>query len=276
MRFAHRLLVSNTLNLKAEDNYRHLADLLRKLDNPRVLVVGGRTVGEGMEAILALGPGIHLIQTDITPGPQTEIVCDAHQLPFAGGSMDGVIIQAVLEHVFDPGQCVEEIYRVLRPSGLVYAETPFMQQVHLGAYDFTRFTHLGHRRLFRRFDEISSGPTAGPATALAWAWRHFLTSWSSGRVLNFALEAFARLTAWPLLQFDRWLIDRPASYDAGSAYYFLGRRSDGILSDAELVQLYRGRQRRSLEGSRQESQADQEPQGKPLTSSAAAKSRSSG
>ncbi|CAH2407660.1 hypothetical protein MES5069_620012 [Mesorhizobium escarrei] len=32
-----------------------------------------------------------------------------------------------------------------------------MQQVHEGAYDFTRFTELGHRWLFRRFETISRG-----------------------------------------------------------------------------------------------------------------------
>ncbi len=82
-------------------------------------------------------------------------------------SFDGVICQAVLEHVLDPYRCVEEIHRVLRPNGLVYAETPFMQQVHGGTHDFTRFTHLGHRRLFRKFAEVDSGVVCGPGMALA-------------------------------------------------------------------------------------------------------------
>ena len=38
-------------------------------------------------------------------------------------------------------------------SGIVYAETPFMQQVHEGAYDFTRYTVLGHRYLFKKFKQ---------------------------------------------------------------------------------------------------------------------------
>ena len=50
---------------------------------------------------------------------------------------------------------------MLKDDGLVYAETPFLQQVHGGPYDFTRFTHLGHRRLFRKFIELESGATAG-------------------------------------------------------------------------------------------------------------------
>ncbi len=54
-----------------------------------------------------------------------------------------------------------EIHRVLRPGGIVYADTPFLQQVHEGAYDFTRFTDSGHRFLFRRFERIDSGSVAG-------------------------------------------------------------------------------------------------------------------
>jgi ubiquinone/menaquinone biosynthesis C-methylase UbiE len=67
-------------------------------------------------------------------------VADGHQLPIADGSVDGVWIQAVLEHVLDPSIVVQEIHRVLTPGGVVYAETPFMQPVHEGAYDFTRFS----------------------------------------------------------------------------------------------------------------------------------------
>ena len=45
----------------------------------------------------------------------------------------------------------------------MYAETAFMQQVVHERYDFTRFTHVGMRRLFRGFRELRSGPVAGPA-----------------------------------------------------------------------------------------------------------------
>jgi hypothetical protein len=116
-----------------------------------------------------------------------------------------------------------------------------MQQVHEGRYDFTRFSHLGHRRLFRHFDEIESGPSAGPATALAWSWRYFLRGLSGNRFVSAGLETFARVSAWPLLQCDRFLIYRPDAYDAASAYYFFGRKSEAVLSDADLVKRYRGR-----------------------------------
>src|SRR6202012_1790690 len=97
-----------------------------------------------------------------------------HRLLLADQSVDGVWIQAVLEHVLDPQQVVAEIHRVLRPSGLVYAETPFMQQVHEGPYDFTRFTQSGHRWLFRHFEQIDAGAVTGAGTAAIWSLRYLI------------------------------------------------------------------------------------------------------
>ena len=75
---------------------------------------------------------IKFIHTDVSLTTHSQIICDAHDLPFSDETFDGVIVQAVLEHVVDPYRCVEEIHRVLNEEGIVYAETPFMQQVHGG------------------------------------------------------------------------------------------------------------------------------------------------
>jgi SAM-dependent methyltransferase/uncharacterized protein YbaR (Trm112 family) len=227
-------------NVKGRANYEQLARHLREDTSvPRVLVVGGGLQGAGMEALLA-DPAVEVLQTDVVAGPRTEMICDAHGLPFADGSFDAVVAQAVLEHVLDPTRCVQEIHRVLRPRGLVYAETPFMQQVHEGRYDFTRFTHLGHRRLFRRFEEIDSGAVGGPGMVLAWSWRYFLWSLTSSRLLGSALTLFASLTSFWMKWFDGWLIDRPRAVDGAAGVYFLGRRSDTTLDDRELIAGYRG------------------------------------
>jgi hypothetical protein len=146
----------------------------------------------------------------------------------------------VLEHVADPCRCVAEIWRVLGEEGLVYAETPFMQQVHLGAYDFTRFTHLGHRRLFRQFDQISSGVTCGPGMALAWACEYFLLSFARRPASRAVIRGFVRLTLFWLKYFDYYLRRMPGSFDAASGYFFLGKKSHRCLSDRELIRLYRG------------------------------------
>ena len=241
-RVLRRGLPSPSRNPVATRNYERFGGLLlEKQSGPQVLVVGGSVVGHGMGAILSMDK-IELVETDVAFGPRTQVVCDAHDLPFADRSFDGVVIQAVLEHVVDPYRCVEEVYRVLKDDGLVYAETPFMQQVHLGRYDFTRFTHLGHRRLFRRFDEIDSGLVAGPGTVMAWSYEHLLLSFVRRRSLRGPVKAFARVTGFWLKYFDVLVAGRPGALDAASGLYFLGRKSEHTLSDRELIKLYRGAQ----------------------------------
>ncbi|WP_243902662.1 methyltransferase domain-containing protein [Aetokthonos hydrillicola] len=238
--FLNRLIPSISINIKTTENYHRLIKLLlARSTNPKVLVVGGSILGKGTEVIVK-DPDIELVETDVSFGPRTTLICDGHSLPFADNSFDGVIIQAVLEHVIEPSRCVEEIYRVLKDDGLVYAETPFMQQVHAGCYDFTRFTHLGHRRLFRKFEEIDSGATCGPGMALAWAYNYLLLSFTTSKFLRKLIGLFVRLTVFPLKYLDYLLINRPGTLDAASAYYFIGKKSDQILSDKKLVNLYKG------------------------------------
>jgi uncharacterized protein YbaR (Trm112 family) len=227
-------------NFKANSNYEKFAKLLlADSQNPRVLVIGGSILGFGIQRILEV-PAIELIEGDVSFGPRTRLIFDAHDIPLESNSMDGVIIQAVLEHVVDPHQCVEEIHRVLKERGLVYAETPFMQQVHGGRYDFTRFTHLGHRILFRNFEEISSGAVAGPATALAWLYRYFLLSFVRARALRSIVGGFVRLSAFWLKYLDYYFIDKPTAFDSASAFYFMGRKTNQPISPQHLIKLYRG------------------------------------
>ncbi|SRR5712692_7986118 len=227
-------------NIKSKDNLHKLAKLLlEQSSTPRVLVIGGSILGQGMEAIIAY-PGIEFVDSDAAFGPRTTLVCDVHSLPFADNSFDGVIIQAVLEHVADPWCCVEEIHRILKEDGLVYAETPFMVQVHGGHYDFTRFTHLGHRRLFRKFEEIDSGAVCGPGMALAWSYRYFLLSFTTSRFLRRLIGVLVRLTSFYLTYLDYLLIDKPGTLDAAAGFYFIGRRSNQVLLDKDLLKLYKG------------------------------------
>lgn len=238
--FLRTLLPTIGQNIRAAGNYAKFTELLLKgRARPLVLVLGGSVVGQGMDGILSR-PDIRFIESDVAFGPRTILICDGHDIPFASETFDGVIAQVVLEHVVDPYRCVDEIHRVLKTDGLVYAETAFMEQVHGGRCDFTRFTHLGHRRLFRRFDEIESGAACGPGMALAWSYRYFLLSFVRSRSARQCISAFSRLTSFWLKYFDYFLIDQPGALDAAPELYFLGQRTDRVLSDRELVRLFRG------------------------------------
>lgn len=227
-------------NLMAEKSCKIFEqNVTKKKGISRVLVIGGKTIGAGLDTIID-NPRIEFIESDISFGPRTNLICDAHSLPFKEGSLDGVIIQAVLEHVADPYKVAEEIHRVLKKDGIVYADTPFMQQVHNGRYDFTRFTHLGHRRLFRRFDEISSGPSCGPGMALSWSAYHFFLSFFRTRVSRAIVQNLSRILLFWLKYFDPYLIKKPGSYDCASGYFFIGKKSNKALSDKDIIKLYRG------------------------------------
>tara|TARA_R110002096_G_scaffold6305_4_gene29266 strand:- start:28043 stop:28954 length:912 start_codon:yes stop_codon:yes gene_type:complete len=221
---------------KTVQNVSFMIKELKKIrQRPRVLVIGGGTAGVGM-AELYSDPDIRLIAFDIYASPLVQFVADGHNIPLANGSVDGVIAQAVLEHVLEPNRVAEEIYRVLGKNGIVYAETPFMQQVHEAAFDFTRFTDSGHRFLFRRFTLLRSGPLYGAADqllrAIDYFFRSLLRSSGAGKI--------AKLLFFWVKYFDLIIPDAYA-VDAASAVFFLGRRSESAVTPREAISYYRGR-----------------------------------
>jgi len=222
---------------------RNVDRLLSELHGPAtVLVVGGASIGNGVQRLYDEAR-VRIVAFDVYSSPLVQFMADAHQIPLADQSVDAVVIQAVLEHLVDPRQAVGEIERVLRPGGLVYAETPFLQQVHAGPYDFTRFTSSGHRLLFRAFDEIAAGPVAGPGTQLLWSIDHLVRGLTRSELAG----KLARGILFPLRFLDR-LVPDSYSMDDAPAYFFLGRRGEHELTVHDVVSYYRGAQRRKSDG----------------------------
>lgn len=234
------LVPSTGINIKAQENYSNLVRLLRQSGVARnVLILGGSIVGKGIQPLLEADDMTFAV-TDVSLGDNVTVVCDAHDIPWADGTFDAVVVQAVLEHVLEPYRCVAEIYRVLKDDGLVYSETPFIQQVHGGKYDFTRFTFLGHRRLFRNFSEVDSGVVCGPGMALAWSLQYFFLSFCTSKVMWRITYALTSVVFFWIKYVDYYLLSKPGSLDAASGYYFLGRKSKVTLQDKELIELYSG------------------------------------
>ena len=252
-----------TMDLRAETGrvstpIQKLKQALRKLVPPKSRSVSDFPADAALRQVLTDDPsarvlvvgagddrfdapqGTNVVYSDVALAPDTQLIADAHDIPFANGTFDAVFAIAVLEHVADPYRCVAEFQRVLRPRGLIYAATPFLQQVHMGEYDFTRFTALGHRRLFRWFDEIRSGVANGPGMVVTWGLEYFLTSFSESHRTRSALANFSRLIGWPFLLWDGLLAKKAGAYDCASGYYFFGRLRDTPVHDRDIVAAYRG------------------------------------
>jgi len=222
---------------KTRENVKSLKEKLKQSKTtPNVLIVGGGTIGQNMDFFYE-SVDINLVSFDIYPSPNVQFVADAHQIPLQDNFFDAVIVQAVLEHVLEPQTVVGEIHRVLKEDGMVYAETPFLQHVHEGPYDFTRFTESGHRYLFRNFKLIDSGITAGSGTQLLWTLDYFtrglFRSRTSGKIVKI-------LFFW--VRYFDLLIPTKFNVDSASGVFFFGSKSNTPINPKSIPKTYLGAQ----------------------------------
>lgn len=90
-----------------------------------------------------------------------DVLGDGHELPFRSGGFDLVLSQAVMEHMRDPFEAAREIIRVVRPGGLIYVESAFMQPAHCRPIHFFNTTIWGLLELFRETEILDKGHFGG-------------------------------------------------------------------------------------------------------------------
>jgi SAM-dependent methyltransferase len=108
--------------------------------------------GAGNRDLARWIPG-ELVNQDIAEGLHNgniDIYSPLHRIPRPDGYFDAVICNAVLEHVRNPEEVVQEFHRVLKRGGYLYLCIPFMQPEHLDPTDFQRYTKDGLRTLVEK------------------------------------------------------------------------------------------------------------------------------
>jgi SAM-dependent methyltransferase len=188
----------------------------------KILIIGGGTIGSGMHKFIQQNKG-KIISFDIYNSTNINFIADAHSIPITDETFDLVIIQAVLEHVVCPQIVVNEIRRVLKINGKVYAETPFLQHVHEGAYDFTRYTVLGHRILFKDFDTNLSGFNGGIGTKILWSIEMLFSGLFRSRRIGKIFRVF-----FFYFRFIDNLIDDHYNEDGACGVFFIGTKTTKI------------------------------------------------
>lgn len=98
--------------------------------------------------------GYQYVNLDIQPyrNGEPSVVGDAHALPFRDASFDLAVCKEALTTFRQPWEAVKEIYRVLKPGGLLVLSAGFMWPA--GA-DLCRFTPDGLRHLLKDFQIVS-------------------------------------------------------------------------------------------------------------------------
>lgn len=121
--------------------------------------------------IVELGSGARrlapeIINIDLFPSKEVDIVADIAEVPLCDSCADAVIIDSVIEHVPYPDKVVAEAHRILKPGGRLFINCPFMLPYHGYPAHFRNLTRDGMEHLLEDFDNVEIVPTFGPMTAL--------------------------------------------------------------------------------------------------------------
>jgi SAM-dependent methyltransferase len=182
--------------------------------------------------VVNLGSGTHrlsqsIINVDISPYKNVDVVADIYALPFPDNSIDGIINISVLEHISNANAAINEIRRVLKPGGLIFSVIPFIEGYHASPYDYIRWTRSGVEILFTGFDIIEIGIFGGPTSSFLWIlqeWLATLLSFNISYLYRFLLILFMLLT-FPLKFLDYILSRYKSAQNIASDFYFFGKKA---------------------------------------------------
>lgn len=74
---------------------------------------------------------------------KVDVFYDGKIFPFKQNEFDSVVTFQVFEHVFNPGEFLTEINKVLKPKGKLLMAVPFVWDEHEQPYDYARYSSFG-------------------------------------------------------------------------------------------------------------------------------------
>lgn len=87
------------------------------------------------------------VRMNQTAAINTDVVGQIENIPFPDNSFDSVVCTQVLGDVYELKQAFSELYRVLRPHGILMLTENLFDPLHDEPYDYWRFTKHSLQRL---------------------------------------------------------------------------------------------------------------------------------
>ncbi len=98
-------------------------------------------------------PGKEYIGSDMREGLGVDVILNLHGLDLPDESVGTALMLDTLEHVEYPRKAMDEVYRVLKPGGLVVMSSVMKFHIHDYPYDYWRFTPEAFRSLLKPFSQ---------------------------------------------------------------------------------------------------------------------------
>jgi hypothetical protein len=144
----------------------HFIETLAQRPSGTLVEIGSRARSGHVYKDL-LPSGWNYVGVDIVPGPNVDVVADAHSLAshFAPGSVDAVLAISTFEHLLMPWKAVLELNRMLAIGGRVMVASHQTWPLHDEPCDYWRFSADSWHALFNagtgfHVDEVGMGQKA--------------------------------------------------------------------------------------------------------------------
>jgi SAM-dependent methyltransferase len=173
--------------------------------------------------IVEFGSGARRIRPDVLnidlfPMPNVDLVADIERTPVLSNSVDCVILDSVIEHVPNPAAVVDEVLRVLRPGGKLLCINPFLFPYHGYPAHYCNFTKDGIEQLLRRFGSVEVQTHQGPTSAIVNILSEYVgvVVGRENRTRYMVAKGAILTLTFPLKFIDKLLVDRPESHRIAS------------------------------------------------------------
>ncbi len=141
-----------------------------------------------------------VVGCDLRMGPGVDRIEDLHALNIEDDTIGTALLLDTVEHVARPWRALEEVYRVLRPGGIVLLTSHMYFPIHAHPDDYWRFTKSGFSVLLEPYEIIcveSAGMVKLPHTIVGVAGKPPIDP-----ELKRALEAVVR--SWVSTHANSW------------------------------------------------------------------------
>ncbi len=80
--------------------------------------------------------------------PHLDLIADLNEpINLEDSIAETLILSDVLEHIYRPKELLLEIYRLLKPEGILLMNVPFMYWLHEEPHDYYRYTEFALKRM---------------------------------------------------------------------------------------------------------------------------------